>query len=406
MGEFKRMATHDLFHLKQALVLARRGYGQTSPNPMVGAVLVKGGRVLGRGWHKHAGGPHAEVEAIKDAIARGRKLNGATLYVTLEPCCTTGRTPPCTQAILNAGIKRVVAAVQDPNPLHSGRGFALLQKAGLSVLCASHLCTDSPKPSSLDRVVRDCEVLNESFNHWIVHRTPFVTVKAAMSLDGKIATSDGHSKWITGTEAREWGMHLRAGHDAIIVGVNTILADDPSLTLRAKSGVAVERTSPLRRIILDSRARIPTAARVLNDSQAHATTVVVGRGASPRKVAALARKVTVLRVPVGKRGVNLSSLLRCLGKEGVVNVLVEGGGEVNASFLLGGLAQRVAFFYAPKILAGRDAIKAVAGIGAATRNQVLRLHDLHWKKLGSDLFLSARVVNPLKSPLDRSLSAR
>src|SRR6266498_836864 len=217
MGPTERM---ESARMRLALHLARRGYGITSPNPMVGALLVKRGRVIGRGWHRCAGGPHAEIEALRDAARRGHDPCGATLYVTLEPCSTHGRTPPCTGAIISAGIARVVVAATDSNPAHAGRGFRILKRAGIEVVTG--LLAD------------EATRLNESFNHWIVHRTPFVTVKAAMTLDGKIATASGESKWITSEKARAYGMKLRVGADAILVGVNTVLADDPSLSVRSQ----------------------------------------------------------------------------------------------------------------------------------------------------------------------------
>ena len=202
--------------MRLALRLARRGFGATSPNPLVGAVLVKNKKIIGRGWHQRAGWPHAEIEALRDAQNSGRNPRGATLYVTLEPCCTHGRTPPCTDAIIFAGIKCVVIGATDPNPKHAGKGFKILRRAGIEVVHGI--------------LADDCAKLNEAFNHWIVRRTPFVTVKAAMTLDGKIATAGGQSKWITGEKARAHGMKLRQGSDAILVGINTIIADDPSLT--------------------------------------------------------------------------------------------------------------------------------------------------------------------------------
>src|SRR6266850_285940 len=211
----------ELQYMRLALRLARRGYGVTSPNPMVGAILVKRGRIIGSGWHRHAGLPHAEIEAIRDAQRRGHSPRGATLYVTLEPCCTHGRTPPCTEAIIAAGIKKVIVGATDPNPRHSGRAFAILKRGSVEV---AHGVLEET-----------CQQLNEAFNHWIVHHTPFVTIKAAMTLDGKIATASGESKWITGARARACGMKLRQGADAILVGVNTILADDPSLTARGRN---------------------------------------------------------------------------------------------------------------------------------------------------------------------------
>ena len=206
--------------MQLALRLARRGYGATSPNPMVGAVLVKGGKIIGHGWHRRAGQPHAEIEALRDAQKHGHSPRGATLYVTLEPCCTHGRTPPCTDAIISAGIKKVVIGATDPNPQHAGKGFKILRRSGIEVVHGI--------------LGNACTKLNEAFNHWIVHGTPFVTVKAAMTLDGKIATAGGESKWITGEKARAHGVKLRQGSDAILVGINTILADDPSLTARSQ----------------------------------------------------------------------------------------------------------------------------------------------------------------------------
>jgi diaminohydroxyphosphoribosylaminopyrimidine deaminase/5-amino-6-(5-phosphoribosylamino)uracil reductase len=372
----KRATGNDESFMRPALALARRGYGTTSPNPMVGAVLVKGGRIIGQGWHHCAGEPHAEIEALRDAERRRNSPKGATLYVTLEPCCTHGRTPPCTVAIKAAGIKRVVVAAKDPNPQHAGRGFLILRRAGIEV---EH-----------GVLAEEATKLNEAFNHWIVQRTPFVTVKAAMTLDGKIATASGESKWITGEEARAEGMRLRAGADAILVGVNTVLADDPSLTVRETPKTKIQ-TSRLRRIVLDSQARTPLKAKVVSDEFAALTTIVVGKGAPARRIAALAKRAQVWTAPLRGGRIDLRWVLKRLGGEKVTSLLVEGGGEVNASFLLGGFAQRVAFFYAPKILGGRDSRKAVAGEGARSLNEILNLCDVEWRRVGEDLMMTARV---------------
>ena len=387
MGITSILPVTDAQSMRTALSLARRGHGSTSPNPMVGAVLVKQGKIIGRGWHHQAGRPHAEIEALDDASRKGASPRGATLYVTLEPCCTHGRTPPCTEAIIRAGIKRVVIGTTDPNPHHAGRGPKILRRAGIAV---SELAESSPP------VAAACANLNEAFNHWIVQRTPFVTVKAAMTLDGKTATASGESKWITGPESRAHAMHLRQGADAILVGVNTVLADDPSLTVRLPGNKAPAR---LRRIILDSRARTPLSSKVVADEFAHLTTIVVGHKAPKAKVRALARRVNVLLAPKGRSTgtatrntrPNLRWLLKKLGEQNVTHLLVEGGGEVNASFLFEGLAQRVAFFYAPKVLGGRHSKRAVAGMGASSLAEVLKLTEVKWGKLGADLFLTARV---------------
>jgi len=390
---------NDRDYMRLALALARRGYGTTSPNPMVGALLVKQGRIIGRGWHHRAGEPHAEIEALNDATKNRISPLGATLYVTLEPCSTHGRTPPCTDAILAAGIRHVVVGATDPNPQHQGNGFAFLKRAGVA----------------LDQGVleADCARLNEAFNHWILHRTPFVTVKAAMTLDGKIATASAESKWITGAAARSFGMKLRQGADAILVGINTILADDPALTVRFPNA----RTSRfakknLKRIVLDSYARTPVSSRVMSDEWAELTTIVISDGAPKSRAQALARRVNVVVAPIdpssakGRTGaaggpskskpavvtLSLPWLLRRLGAQDITNLLVEGGGEVNASFLMQGLAQGIAFFYAPKILGGRDSRKAVAGQGARAWDEIVKLDDLNWQRLGVDWLLTARCV--------------
>jgi len=379
------MSSVDEHFMRLALRLARRGYGTTSPNPTVGAVLVKNGRIIGRGRTAPVGGPHAEIQALRDSQRRGHDPNEATLYVTLEPCCTHGCTPPCTEAIVAAGVRRVIVGATDPNPRHSGRGFTILKRSGLEVL--------------RDVLSEDCLKLNEAFNHWIVHRTPFVAVKAAMTLDGKIATASGESKWITGEPARAYGMKLRQGSDAILVGVNTVLADNPSLTVRTrKKNGRWDVAKPIRRIILDSLARTPLTAKIATDEQASLTTVVVSKHAPKHRLTALAKRVKVLVAPSrnfmmrdSKPEIDLRWLLRKLGAEEVTRLLVEGGGEVNASFLLGGFAQRVAVFYAPKILGGRDARKGVGGEGVVRLADALELQEVEWRKLGRDLLLTARV---------------
>ena len=373
--------------MRLALRLARKGLGSTSPNPTVGALLVKNGKIIGRGRTAPAGGPHAEIAALRDAAKRKNNPRGATLFVTLEPCCTHGRTPPCTDAIIAAGIKKVVVGATDPNPRHAGKGFQILQRAGIEVVVG--ILSD------------ECAQLNEVFNHWIVARTPLVTVKAAMTLDGKIATASGESKWITGEKSREYGMKLRCTRDAILVGVNTVIADDPSLTARSPKPEVRSRNKnlKLRRIILDSRARTPLTAKIVNDEFAALTTIVVSRNAPKKRVAELSKRVNVLIAPVANSKLKIKNskldlrwLLKKLGSQNVTSLLVEGGGEVNASFLLGGFAQRVAFFYAPKILGGRDARKGVAGDGAKRLSEVVQLDDIQWRTLGEDLLLTAKVV--------------
>jgi diaminohydroxyphosphoribosylaminopyrimidine deaminase/5-amino-6-(5-phosphoribosylamino)uracil reductase len=361
--------------MQLALKLAARAYGDTSPNPMVGAVLVKNGRIIGKGWHHRAGEPHAEVNAIQGTSKRDS--NGATLYITLEPCSTFGRTPPCTQAIVDVGIQRVVVAATDPNPKHSGAGLDLLKSKGISI--------------TKGILENEAQQLNEYFNHWIVHRRPFVAVKSAMSLDGRIATRSGNSKWITSEQARDYGMWLRRGVDAVLVGVNTVVQDDPALTLRPNSQLKhIPKEKRLRRIILDPQARIASNTRVITDEFAGLTTVVVANNADSGAVHALSKYVGILMIPAQRGKLNLKLLLEELGRQNITSLLVEGGGETNGAFLSAGLAQRVVFFYAPKIIGGWHAPKAVGGLCLAETHREIRLKDAQWKKLGPDLMLTGR----------------
>ena len=367
------MAAVDERHMRAALEFARKGAGRTSPNPMVGAVLVKRGRVIGEGWHRKAGGAHAEVAAIWDAGKRGNEVAGSTMFVSLEPCSTTGRTPPCTDEIVKSGIKRVVVGAKDPNPNHAANGLRILRKAGIEVQCGI--------------LAEEAERLNEAFNYWIMHGRPLVTVKSAMTLDGKIATASAESKWITGREARRESMRLRARADAVLVGIETVLADNPGLRPRGKrSG------TPLRRIILDSRARTPLDAKVVSDNFAHLTTVMVSKSAPRSRVSQLQKQCNVATAPAGEGGVDLNWVLGKLGGENVTSLLVEGGGVVNAVFLEQGLAMRVVFFYAPKIIGGRESRPSVAGVGTGCLADARRLVDVQWSEVGTDLMLTARAA--------------
>jgi diaminohydroxyphosphoribosylaminopyrimidine deaminase/5-amino-6-(5-phosphoribosylamino)uracil reductase len=289
----------------------------------------------------------------------------------------------------------VVVGAVDPNPRHRGKGLRILSRRGVQVKTG---------------VLGDtCTELNEAFNHWIVHDTPFVTVKAAMTLDGKIATASGESKWITGARARDYGMKLRGGSDAILVGINTLLADDPSLTYRLagtegkKQAQGRRKQAPethnlehvLRRIVLDARARTPVSAKVVSDAFAALTTIVVSRTAPGRRVRALSSRVNVLVAPERDGLLDLRWLMRRLGSENVTSLLVEGGGEVNASFVFQHLAHRVVFFYAPKILGGLDSRRGVAGRGARSLEEAMKLENVEWRKLGADWLLRARLSLPL-----------
>ena len=364
--------------MRRALQIACKGFGGTSPNPMVGAVIVRDGAVLGEGFHKRAGEGHAEVTAIAAARRAGKDIHGATLYVTLEPCSTFGRTPPCTSAIVESGISEVIVGTTDPNAKHAGKGFELLRKAGIRVRHGL--------------LAEECTRLNEAFNHWISSKLPFVVCKCAMSLDGKIATNSGDSKWITGEKARAFGMRLRLGADAIVAGVNTILRDDPSLTLRPGAGIKIPAWKKLRRIVLDPTGRIPETARVLRDENAALTTLVVTGDAGLKKINALEQLVRVIVAPRTAQEINLRWLMKLLGREEVTSLLVEGGGETHFSFLRQGLAGRVHFFYAPMVITGRDAAKAVGGERTLAQGRGLALRDVEWTKVGEDLLCSALVA--------------
>jgi diaminohydroxyphosphoribosylaminopyrimidine deaminase/5-amino-6-(5-phosphoribosylamino)uracil reductase len=362
---------------------------------MVGAVLVKHGEIIGQGWHHRAGLAHAEIEALRKATQAGHRTQGATLYVTLEPCSTHGRTPPCTDAIIAAGVKKVVIGAIDPNPKHAGKALKILQHAGTDAIAFRPAASRHSPPTDSSRIACECERMNEAFNHWIVHRMPFVTVKTAMTLDAKIATAAGESKWITSEQSRDLAMNLRRGADAILVGVNTVLADDPSLTVRTAT-TKTKSPKQLRRVVLDALARTPLHAKVACDEFAALTTIVVSTDAPGKRVAALARRVNVLVAPPAKiknqkSKIPLAWLLKKLGAANLTHLLVEGGGEVNGSFLLGGFAQRIAFFYAPKVLGGRDSRKAVAGDGVRSLGEIIDLHEVEWRTIGPDLFLTARV---------------
>lgn len=366
------MASLDNYYMKMALELARRARGQTSPNPMVGAVVVRDGRIVGEGYHIKAGNPHAEVVAIKSA---GERAKGSTLYVSLEPCCHYGRTGPCTEAILAAGIRRVVVAMTDPNPLVAGQGVSFLKQRGLEV--------------TEGILEKEAGTLNEVFVKYITTRHPFVVLKAAMSLDGKIATSAGESKWITGPQARWAGHHLRHWYDAIMVGINTVLSDDPSLTARLPG----EKGNDPVRVIVDSMARTPLKARILNQLSNSCTIVVVTEKAPYARIADLKKAgAEVLVVTGDTQRVSLPALMKELGLRGITSVLIEGGGEVNASALAGGIVDKIVWFIAPKIIGGREAPGPVGGQGVCRLAEASLIERLTVARCGDDICLEGYPV--------------
>ncbi len=355
---------HERF-MRRALELARRGEGYTRPNPLVGAVVVKEGEVIAEGHHARYGGPHAEAVALERA---GEAARGADLYVNLEPCVDFPgkRTPPCTERIIAAGVRRVFVAVRDPNPEVSGRGIERLRAAGIEVI-----------EGILEEEARE---QNEIFFHWITTKRPFVSLKLAMSLDGKIATKTGDSRWITGLEARRRVHELRRRHAAVLVGVNTVLADDPELTVRE-----VEGPQPLR-VILDSRGRTPITARVLDRA---ARTLIAATGSMPREAEERLREAgaEVVRFPAENGKVDLEELLQWLGERRIDSVLVEGGGEVAWAFVSRGLVRKFYLFYGPVVIGGRDAVPGVGGEGFPDLDSAARLEIRRVERLGADLLV-------------------
>lgn len=356
--------------MSQALRLARRGLGRTSPNPMVGALVVRHGRVAGRGFHHRAGGPHAEVLALRQAGARAR---GATLYVTLEPCAHTGRTPPCADAVIAAGISRVVAAMRDPNPRTNGRGCRRLRAAGVRV-------TEGV-------LRREAQALNETFSTRMTRRRPFVSVKVAQSLDGKIATAAGQSRWISGRAARAFVHRLRAQADAVLVGVNTVLADDPRLTARGRTA---RRPRPLLRVVADGALRTPSSARLFTQQPSSVVIATTSRAPSSRARRLAACGAHVVRLPARRGGVDLRALCRYLARREVNHLLIEGGGEVIASALADRLVDRVYWMQAPILIGGRTAPGSVGGAGVSALARAIRLAAVHTRRLGNDWLVEGR----------------
>ncbi len=367
----------DIEWMEMAVRLAHRGF--PAPNPHVGAVVVKEGALVGEGYHPYAGAPHAERFALQRA---GEQAQGATLYVTLEPCCHHGRTPPCTDAIIEAGVRRVVVGMQDPNPKVSGKGIQQLRSAGIAV---EVLRSDSP---TSQRLLQKLEALNRPFLHY--HRTgqPLITLKGALSMDGKLATRTGDSKWITGERARRYVHRLRAEHGCVLVGVGTVLSDDPQLTARLR-GV---RNQPLR-VVLDSRLRTPLSAKVL-DTRDAPTLIFCVEPVPPHAEVYRQRGVEVIGVPSVQGRVSLEAVIAHLAQRGVIGILVEGGSEVHTAFLEARLAHRVAFFYAPLLIGGACAPTPFEGEGVATVAQAIRVRTPSLRHLNPDWLVEGEIEYP------------
>ncbi|MFI5395145.1 MAG: bifunctional diaminohydroxyphosphoribosylaminopyrimidine deaminase/5-amino-6-(5-phosphoribosylamino)uracil reductase RibD [Candidatus Binatia bacterium] len=366
-----KAASHsdDARFMRLAVRLGRRGLGRTSPNPPVGAVVVTRGVIVGRGYHRQAGQPHAESEALQVA---GRRSRGGTLYVTLEPCAHHGRTPPCTEAIIAAGVRRVVFGTRDPNPSVPGNGMGQLRRAGIEV------------SSGIEQA--SCNELIAAFRKHVTTGRPWVTLKLAASLDGRIATAGGESRWITGEDSRRFVHRLRAEHDAVLVGAATVIRDDPELTCRLRGS-----RNPLR-IVLDGRLHVPLHARVLTNTTAAATLMVTGRQAPATKVRHIEDQgVEVLRLPDTGGRIGMARLLRALGRRGIMSVLIEGGATVAAAAVAASIVDRMLIFYAPKLIGG-DGRPMLGSIGVRRLAHAPQLGRLRVTRFAADVLVATEMV--------------
>lgn len=361
----------DLYFMRLALRQAIRARGRTSPNPLVGAVLVRDGQLLAHGYHKRAGTPHAEINAL--AKVHG-KAHGATLYCTLEPCSHHGRTPPCCEAVWRSGVKRVVVGMVDPNPLVAGRGIRFLAERGIAV--TSGLLAD------------ECQAINRPFCQWISHATPWVIMKAGLSLDGRIAAPGGNAAWITNAASRRYVHQLRDQVDAILIGIGTAINDDPSLTTRLTGS---GHRDPLR-VILDRDLRLPPSARMLHQSSSAGTLVCCGPQADPGRRQALEQAgAEILCLPLAEDNeLDLPALLTELGRRQVTTLLVEGGSRIHGAFWSRGLVHQVNLFYGPLLL-GADGIPLLTALGIEHVDQAPRLHHVRHRRFGDDLMIEGLV---------------
>ena len=361
----------DQHFMQMALDLAVKGEGFTSPNPMVGAVVVKDGQVVGSGYHQKAGEPHAEVNAIN---AAGDLARDATLYVTLEPCNHTGRTPPCTRKIIEAGIKRVVLAMIDPNEDVAGGGADYLRQHGIHI--ASGVCREQALK------------LNEAFVKYVRTRRPFVIAKCAATLDGRIATRSGDSKWITGEESRQYVHRLRHAADGILVGINTVRSDDPSLTTRLPDA----RGKDPVRIILDTHLAISPQAKLLRQKSDAETILVAGKGIATNKLRTFNRDgIRVIQAELYNGMIGMDALMDQLGDLGIASLLIEGGSRVLNSAFRAGIVDKVFFFYAPKILGGDDGIPICSGPGPEWMSQSIAVNNIDVHRFGDDVLIEGYI---------------
>lgn len=359
-------------YMNIALDLAKRGEGAVNPNPLVGAVVVKNNEIVGKGYHKFYGGPHAEVYALKEAA---EKAIGADIYVTLEPCSHYGKTPPCVEAILKAGIKRVIISIVDPNPLVAGRGINFLRENGIEVVTGV--------------LEEQSKALNEIFIKYITSKVPFVILKTAMTLDGKIATVTGASRWISGEESREFAHKIRNKVMGIMVGIGTVIKDDPLLTTRLKE----ENCKSPKAVIIDSKLRIPLESKILGTLNEREIIIACTEAFNNEKKAALEEKGVKIIVTSKDENdkVDLKYLIKELGKLGIDSVLLEGGGELNFSALNSGIVDKVICFIAPKILGGQSAKTPIEGKGIEKIEDAIKVNNITYKTMGNDLMLEGYI---------------
>ena len=358
---------HETF-MKAALGLAQKGLGKTSPNPAVGAVIVRKGEIVAAGFHRKAGGPHAEVEAL-DRL-EGRARPGDMLYVTLEPCNHHGRTPPCTQAILEKGIRKVVVGMRDPNPRVTGGGCDFLSGHGVEVVTGI--------------LEEECRRLNEAFATYVTKGRPFVIAKTALTLDGWTATSTGHSRWVTNERSRAWVHRLRSQVDGILVGVGTVKADDPLLNTRLRKG----RGKDPVRIIVDTRLSVPKNARVLRDPQGAETVIAVGEDVPGARLERLQKRgISFLLCPKKEGRIDLRALMDRLAAKSITSVLLEGGATLMGAMIRERLVDKFCIFKAPKILGGSDGWPMALGQGPRRMDQSIPLEDIRIRRFGEDLLI-------------------
>lgn len=361
--------SYDEKYMRLAMQLAGNAIGRTSPNPLVGAVIVKDNRVVGCGWHRKAGTPHAEVHALNQA---GELAQGADVYVTLEPCAHYGKTPPCSKALVEAKVKNVYGGLLDVNPKVAGKGFKILEDAGIHV--------------EYGFLQDELRKQNEVFFKWIEHKKPFIVLKAAMTLDGKIATATGQSKWITNETSRAYGYKLRDIYDGIMVGINTVIEDNPMLTARVDGG-----KNPIR-IVVDSSLKIDINANVVQDKSAKTIVVTTDKADKDKILKLQAQDVDVIVVDKDENDkVDIEKLLDILGQQNICSILVEGGATLSGSFVAKKLVDKVYFFIAPRIVGGKEAKTPVAGTGILNLQEALALKDIQIEKLEEDILIIGRV---------------